>query len=195
MSNNVRPAGLECDALWELFNILREQSYLVIKDKLYYVEDVTISVGKTICTYDPIYCMGDSFHRERINLYLMQYLDDTLVSSEHIIDISTICKTWRTAEQLMASKFIRIPNEHEIKNAEMLNVFPVLYTEKRDPDDERVTVDRTFLKSCCKTVTKVMRALESQGIPYDFDANGETPRITLVLDLPGVSSGTGPNRR
>ena len=187
MSNNLRPVGLECDALWDLYNVLKDQSYLVIKDQLYYVEDVTISVGKTISTYDPVYCAYDSFHRERINIYLMQYVDETLVSSEYVIDISTICKTWRTAEQLMASKFIRIPHESELKNAEMLNVYPVINTGNKLPADFKNKVDRTSLRSCSKAVSKLMRSLETQGIPYDFDTNGENLRIIVIFDLPGDS--------
>ena len=187
MSNNLRPVGLECDALWDLYNVLKDQSYLVIKDQLYYVEDVTISVGKTISTYDPVYCAYDSFHRERINIYLMQYVDETLVSSEYVIDISTICKTWRTAEQLMASKFIRIPHESELKNAEMLNVYPVINTGNKLPADFKNKADRTSLRSCSKAVSILMRSLETQGIPYDFDTNGENPRIIVIFDLPGDS--------
>ena len=187
MSNNLRPVGLECDALWDLYNVLKDQSYLVIKDQLYYVEDVTISVGKTISTYDPVYCAYDSFHRERINIYLMQYVDETLVSSEYVIDISTICKTWRTAEQLMASKFIRIPHESELKNAEMLNVYPVINTGNKLPADFKNKVDRTSLRSCSKAVSKLMRSLETQGIPYDFDTNGENLRIIVIFDQPGDS--------
>ena len=187
MSNNLRPVGLECDALWDLYNVLKDQSYLVIKDQLYYVEDVTISVGKTISTYDPVYCAYDSFHRERINIYLMQYVDETLVSSEYVIDISTICKTWRTAEQLMASKFIRIPHESELKNAEMLNVYPVINTGNKLPADFKNKADRTSLRSCSKAVSKLMRSLETQGIPYDFDTNGENLRIIVIFDQPGDS--------
>ena len=187
MSNNLRPVGLECDALWDLYNVLKDQSYLVIKDQLYYVEDVTISVGKTISTYDPVFCVYDSFHRERINIYLMQYVDETLVSSEYVIDISTICKTWRTAEQLMASKFIRIPHESELKNAEMLNVYPVINTGNKLPADFKNKADRTSLRSCSKAVSILMRSLETQGIPYDFDTNGENLRIIVIFDLPGDS--------
>ena len=184
MAYSERPEGLECTALWQLYNILRDKSYLMINEQLYYVEDVTISVGKQQETHDLIYGAWDIFHRERINIYLQYFVDDDLVFSEHVIEISTICNNWRTAEQLMAHEYIRIPSEQEIKNAEKLNVFPIIHSGNKSDNNKNKTPDNAC-KCCTKVISSLMRSLEDRHIPYSLDLNGETQRINVNFSLPG----------
>ena len=189
-----KPAGLYCEALWELYVLLEdlERPYLKITEKetfLWFISDVELTIGEKQYDFDSIANIDIPYHIETVTICLRRLECDEEITCNLEISMNTLYRRETTTGLLLERHHASLPSEEEIDSTLMKNGIPLTYIEK---DPVHVKKRKSYKPVSARYSDKIQYLMDSfdiNRISYRFDKEGDIPRFTMIYDISGIPDG------
>lgn len=189
-----KPAGLYCEALWELYVLLEdlERPYLKITEKetfLWFISNVELTIGDKQYDFDSIANIDIPYHIETVTICLRRLECDKEITYDLEISMNTLYRWETTAGLLLERYHASLPSEEEIDSILMKNGIPLTYIEKDPVHVKKRKSYKPVSARYSDRILYLMDFFDYEKISYRFDKEGDIPRFTMIYDIPEIANG------